>query len=502
MGHFISLICPAMTDAVAILRDNMAVRALYLPDEINPRESMSTGGRMLTALQTAYCFPEGIIQLEPAGHFSPDSGFFRFGHDATCYGRTTAGRRASKPGMQLDVLLPQVRSSESSAFLPVDPTEIIDNLRLERYASHLSRRGLSSATRILRELYYVVRPWMGLDIRKRIQRAHIYGWEKIAFPSWPVDTTVERIGERVILSAMRAAKVDRVPFVWFWPEGARSAVITTHDVEARLGRDFCGELMTIDDSFGIKASFQIVPEGSYGVTDSFLYSLRDRGFEINVQDLNHDGRLFNDLKEFRRRAAKINQYGRDYDAKGFRSAVLYRNQDWYDELQFSYDMSVPSVAHLDPQRGGCCTVMPYFIGNILELPLTTTQDYMLFHLLGDYSLELWKAQVKLILERNGLISFLSHPDYLKEKRARSVYIDLLRFLSDLGTTESLWFALPGEVDQWWRSRSQMRVVKHGSHWRITGPEAERAVLAFAKASGDHLEYEIDSKVARLNREGA
>ena len=60
-------------------------------------------------------------------------------------------------------------------------------------------------------------------------------------------------------------------------------------------------------------------------------------------------------------------------------------------------MSVPNVAHLEPQRGGCCTVMPYFIGDILELPLTTTQDYSLFHILGDYSIALWKQQIELIL---------------------------------------------------------------------------------------------------------
>jgi len=67
---------------------------------------------------------------------------------------------------------------------------------------------------------------------------------------------------------------------------------------------------------------------------------------------------------------------------------MYRNGDWYDVFDFSYDMSVPNVAHLEPLRGGCCTVMPYFIGTILELPLTATQDYSLFHILNDYTLDL------------------------------------------------------------------------------------------------------------------
>ena len=80
-------------------------------------------------------------------------------------------------------------------------------------------------------------------------------------------------------------------------------------------------------------------------------------------------------------ARRINDYAREFGCDGFRSGAMYREQDWFDAFEFSYDMSVPNAAHLEPQRGGCCTVMPYFVGNILELPLTTVQDYSLFHIL-------------------------------------------------------------------------------------------------------------------------
>ncbi len=74
--------------------------------------------------------------------------------------------------------------------------------------------------------------------------------------------------------------------------------------------------------------------------------------------------------------------------------------------------------------------MPYFIGKILELPLTTAQDYSLFHILEDYSIDLWKQQLSLIRRRNGLISFLTHPDYLIERRSRKVYESLLDYLRE------------------------------------------------------------------------
>src|ERR1700757_3918549 len=101
---------------------------------------------------------------------------------------------------------------------------------------------------------------------------------------------------------MEAKGVDKVPFIWFWPDAAKSCLMMTHDVENAAGRDHCAELMDLDDSFGIKASFEIVPEERYSVPESLLASLRERGFEIVIQDLNHDGRLFDDKKEFLRRA--------------------------------------------------------------------------------------------------------------------------------------------------------------------------------------------------------
>jgi len=170
---------------------------------------------------------------------------------------------------------------------------------------------------------------------------------------------------------------------------------------------------------------------------------------------------------------------------------MYREQQWYDAFEFSYDMSVPNAAHLEPQRGGCCTVMPYFVGNILELPLTTTQDYSLFHILGDYSTAIWERQIELLLANNGLISFITHPDYLREKRALAVYTDLLAHLHRLRAEHRVWIALPGDVDRWWRSRNLMTLVPHGGSWRVEGPDSQRARLAYATLQGDRVVYTLD-----------
>src|ERR1019366_9195152 len=98
--------------------------------------------------------------------------------------------------------------------------------------------------------------------------------------------------------------------------------------------------------------------------------------------------------------------------------------------------------------------MPFFIGKILELPMTATQDYSILHLLDDHSMSLWKKQLALIRTRNGLMSFDSHPDYLIDGKGRSLYKSLLDHLRQMIANERIWAALPCEVDRWWRDRSQ------------------------------------------------
>jgi len=132
--------------------------------------------------------------------------------------------------------------------------------------------------------------------------------------------------------------------------------------------------------------------------------------------------------------------------------------------------------------------MPYFVGKILELPVTTTQDYTLFNIFNDYSIDLWKRQINLILEKHGLISFIVHPDYVGESRERSAYKALLAYLANLREEKGIWITTPGEVDRWWRQRAEMKLVKDALGWRIVGPGSERAVVAYASEKDGRICY--------------
>jgi hypothetical protein len=437
-------------------------------------------------LVDAFRCPEEFCSYTVASDLSNHPGYFLFGQETICYGRCSGNPSNAPIGLAYDAFN-DIQMNGSVPTLPFDPNEVIENLRFERYAA--KPRGPKE--KLLYDTYYLVRPLLPVRLRKYIQRLRLNGSRTVPFPGWPVDSTVEGVLENLLTVALRCQGRTSMPFVWFWPHGLPSCAIITHDIETSAGLEFCSKLMDIDDSFGIKSSFQVVPEKRYSVSERMLASIRDRGFEVNIHDLNHDGHLYSERKEFLRRARKINEYARRYQALGFRSGALYRNLEWYDAFEFSYDMSVPMTGTFEAQGGGSCTIRPYFIYDLVELPLTTIQDYSLFHILGDYSIDIWKQQVDKIIERHGLISFIIHPDYVIEKKAQDTYRSLLEYLTQLRAEGKLGIECPGEVAKWWRERSQMTLAKNEEDkWHIAGLGHERARVARACLEGTRIKYSV------------
>lgn len=414
-------------------------------------------------------------------------GYFRFGEEITCFGRCSGLQPASSTEVPLRDAFPFMSIDDGVVTLPFNPAEIVGNLYRETYVQNW-RSGTFAG---LSQLYYLLRPALPVQIRRHLQKLYLRDWDKISFPRWPVDCTVSNLLELLLQLHLKALGVDRIPFIWFWPEGKSGCAIMTHDVETEAGCGLCSALMDVNDSFGIKASFQIIPEGRYRVTEEFLHSICARGSEIAVHDLNHDGHLYKDRRQFLERAAKINAYGRQYGTRGFRAGVLYRKQIWYDALDFAYDMSVPNVAHLDPQHGGCCTVMPYFLDRILEIPVTTIQDYTLFHILHDYSIDIWRTQTETILKRHGLMSFIVHPDYSMGGREFETYKKLLGHIAHLREDRGVWVTTPAELNRWWRNRANMQLVQKAGRWTIEGSGSGDARIAWAEVQDGSLALTVE-----------
>jgi len=65
------------------------------------------------------------------------------------------------------------------------------------------------------------------------------------------------------------------------------------------------------------------------------------------------------------------------------------------------------------------------------------------------------------------------------KKSNNTYRRLLAHLAYLREKLFVWTALPGEINKWWRTRAELRLVAEGQGWRIEGEDKEKARIAYA-----------------------
>lgn len=297
-------------------------------------------------------------------------------------------------------------------------------------------------------LYYRVKPLIPRRVQLGMRRLYSRRQARRPFPAWPIEPILvehqhERFRERI-----RAAGGRAVPFLNFWPDGHRFALTLTHDVEGPAGTENVLPLVELERRYGMVGSWNFVGEG-YPLPEGLFDALRGAGCEIGLHGLVHDRSLFSSRKEFERQLPRIHRLLEEWDAVGFRSPATYRNADWMPMLGCRYDSSFPDTDPFEPQPGGCCSIFPFFLRDLVELPITMPQDHTLFEVLREPSNRIWYDKAEWIVRHHGLITVLVHPDYLLTGERLERYEQLLAFLAG---QQKGWHALPREVAAWWRAR--------------------------------------------------
>ena len=202
-----------------------------------------------------------------------------------------------------------------------------------------------------------------------------------------------------------------------WPDHKRFALVLTHDVETDTGLQRCPLLMKMEQELGFRSSFNFVPE-RYTTPSKIRQRIKSEGFEVGVHGLLHDGKLYNSKKIFMKRAARINEYIKAWDAVGFRSPSMHHNLEWLKELNILYDASTFDTDPFEPDNRGVGTIFPFWVphpsgqGGFVELPYTLAQDSMLFLLLKEKTVDIWKKKLDWIAEQGGMALINTHPDYM------------------------------------------------------------------------------------------
>ena len=238
---------------------------------------------------------------------------------------------------------------------------------------------------------------------------------------------------------------------------------------------------------GFRSSFNFIPEGDYATSKELREELTRNGFEVAVHDLHHDGKLYRSRKDFIAKAARINQYLRDWGAVGFRSGFMLRNLAWLHDLDVQYDASTFDTDPFEPQPDGVGTIFPFWVprpreegrgarlegrvrsaecgtagpqcsasngseGGYVELPYTLPQDLTLFVILGERTPDIWFQKLDWIAKHGGMALLDVHPDYMRfnseSSSARTFPADFYaRFLEYARQRygDSFWHPLPKDL---------------------------------------------------------
>ncbi|HZO59536.1 MAG TPA: hypothetical protein VFB51_07585 [Solirubrobacterales bacterium] len=373
----------------------------------------------------------------------------------------------------------------SDAGEPFDPDDAIACVQFEHYVDGGAETG--GEDHRLKQLYYLLKPLMPRPLQLGLQRVNARRrLQSVEFPAWPEDATLTRLLGALMAERMRAADVDSVPFVGFWPHGSTWAWCLTHDVETEAGQVQLESMAAVEEAHGVRSSWNFVPE-RYPVDRGRMEALRDRGHEIGVHGLQHSGKLFSSRSEFEWRCRKINGYVQEWGAAGFRSPATYRNPFWLPEIDVDYDSSFMDNATLEPQRGGVCSAYPYMLSErMVELPITLPMDHTLINILRTDVVPAFASKREWIRRQSGLAVALFHPDYNTSREAIGRYGAVI---DDLQDTPGGWYALPREIAAWWQRRRASRVVVTDGTPAIEGPAAADGSIWWAHREDDTIRIE-------------
>jgi hypothetical protein len=366
------------------------------------------------------------------------------------------------------------RDADGNVFLPFDPGEMMHYFWSEKYRG-VGRSAVSGTIRTVSlRSYYLARPLLPRALQLRLRRIFTRVQGKSSFPAWPLEDNLHNL-YTWLFSQVRELAGAPVPFLDLWPGGRSWALVLTHDVETEAGLNDMNLLRDIEREHGYKSSWNFVPM-RYRVGDGVVRALQEEGCEVGVHGLRHDGRDVESRRMVNRRLPAMRDYAKRWNAVGFRSPATQRHWELMPLLGFDYDSSYTDTDPYEPQPGGCCTYLPYFNRDLVELPITMAQDHTLFAILQNPEASTWLRKARLLRDRRGMVLVLTHPDYAHDRRIVDGY---RQFLEEFAGDDTAWRALPREVATWWRDRAVSKICGGEDGWRIEGPAAAHGTVGFA-----------------------
>jgi hypothetical protein len=298
----------------------------------------------------------------------------------------------------------------------------------------------------LNKIYYTFKFLVPRRLQIQLRRYYVNWKRSLHAEKWPIDPNA-----------------GTPPEGWTgWPDGKKFALVLTHDVETVGCFEKCQILAEIEERRGFRSCFNFIAQ-DYQVPAKLRHYLIDHGFETGIHGLTHDQNPFRSAAIFKKQAVKINRYLEEWGSAGFRSPSMYHDLTLLHHLNIEYDASTFDTDPFEPQPDGMGTIFPFWVrgnGNqkgYVELPYTIPQDFLLFILMKEQTIDIWKKKLDWIADHNGMALFIVHPNYMNFDRSPSFeeyparrYVEFLDYIKSQ-YKDQYWHILPREMARWWKA---------------------------------------------------
>ena len=143
---------------------------------------------------------------------------------------------------------------------------------------------------------------------------------------------------------------------------------------------------------------------------------------------------------------------------------MLHNLEWLHGLDIQYDSSTFDTDPFEPQPNGVGTIFPFWVPSgdgtdgYVEIPYTLPQDFTLFILMKNKTIDIWKRKLDWIVSKGGMALMLTHPDYISFNKPslmeEEYHIDKYeKFLEYVKSAykDQYYHVLPRELASFWRN---------------------------------------------------
>jgi hypothetical protein len=294
---------------------------------------------------------------------------------------------------------------------------------------------------------------------------------RLDFPRWPCESALLEYQTSWIRKALDSLGVDDGWHIAFWPGGTRSSIVLTHDLDAPNGIAQMERVAEIEEKYGFRSACNL-PLAHCEINWSRVEALQARGFEFGVRGVGENGRSFQGARDLLLLKPTLERLVHEHGLRGFRAPANVRNAEWIGDPSFQFDTSSFDCDPFEARPGGACSIFPFFLTNVVELPSTLGRSHTIIHFLRRSPLPTWSLKALWIANAGGMILIASDLTDLSVDSHFAAYEELLRQLSGLDA----WRALPSAVASWWQLRDGATLSLTGSQPSIEGVGVECAVV--------------------------